>query len=89
MPSGRLTEVKLGSAANEIQYSVRSAHLSALVPVSQALWDAEFVDAVQGASEEVARMQKWVKQQLSVRAAQTLIVPDLNVLGEDVRWTQQ
>ncbi|KAK4495423.1 hypothetical protein PRZ48_013754 [Zasmidium cellare] len=65
------------------------AHLSALVPVSQALWAADFVAAVQGASEDVARMQKWVKQQLSVRAAQTLIVPDLNVLGEDVRWTQQ
>lgn len=65
------------------------AHLSALVPVSQALWDAEFVAAVQEASADVARMQKWVRQQLSVRAAQTLIVPDVNVLGEDVRWTEQ
>jgi formylmethanofuran dehydrogenase subunit D len=65
------------------------AYLSTLMPVSQALWDADFVSAVQEANSDVARMQKWVRQQLSVRAAQTLIVPDLNVLGEDVRWTEK
>lgn len=65
------------------------AHLSTLVPVSQALWDAEFVAAVQEANADVARMQKWVRQQLSVRAVQTLIVPDLTVLEEDIRWTEQ
>ncbi|KAI5358647.1 putative molybdopterin dinucleotide-binding domain, aspartate decarboxylase-like domain superfamily [Septoria linicola] len=65
------------------------AHLSALLPVSQALWDAEFVAAVQEASFDGERMKKWVRQQLSVRAAQTLVVPDLNVLGEDVQWTKR
>lgn len=61
-------------------------HLVALGPVSQALWDPAFVTAVQEAASRVSRMQKWVKQQLSVRAPQTLIVPDTNIIGDDASW---
>ena len=61
-------------------------HLAALAPVSQALWDPGFVEAVQRATSCVARMQKWVRQQLTVRAPQTLCVPDVNLIGDDARW---
>lgn len=56
-------------------------HLSGLAPASQALWDAEFTDAVNKAQESVGRCQKWVKQQIGVRAPQTLVVPSRK------RWT--
>jgi len=57
-------------------------HLSGLGPASQALWDAEFTDAVGKAEEGVGRCQKWVKQQIGVRAPQTLVVPSRK------RWTE-
>ena len=57
-------------------------HLSGLGPASQALWDAEFTDAVGKAEADVARCQNWVKQQIGVRAPQTLVVPSRK------RWTE-
>lgn len=53
------------------------ACLAALVPVSQAIWDGEFFEAVKFANAEMERMQDWVKHQLQVRAPQTLLVPAL------------
>lgn len=72
----------------QIYFSNIEAHLVALGPVSQALWDDEFVTAVQEATSRVARMQKWVKQQLSVRAPQTLVVPGLDVIADAARWIE-
>ena len=51
--------------------------VAALVPVSQALWDAQFQDAVAEAQETLGRMQAWVSQQMKVRSPQTLLVPSL------------
>lgn len=51
------------------------SHLVALTPASQALWDKDFVEAVQFSSEQVDRLKAWVKQHLAVKAPQTLIVP--------------
>jgi hypothetical protein len=47
----------------------------ALVPASWALWDADFIEAVDFNHGEVGRMQAWVKQQISVRNPRTLLVP--------------
>lgn len=49
--------------------------VGALVPVSQAMWDGEFIDAVQHAKKCLGRMQAWVGQQINVRSPQTLLVP--------------
>ena len=49
--------------------------LGVLTPVSQALWDGGFVEAVAWVTAQVGRMQAWVKQEISVRAAQTILVP--------------
>lgn len=49
--------------------------LIALNPASQALWDSDFVDVVNFATEEVERMHAWVNQQIKVRSPQALIVP--------------
>lgn len=49
--------------------------VGALGPVSQAMWDAEFVDAVGHAKKCLGRMQAWVGQQIKVRSPQTLLVP--------------
>jgi ferredoxin-nitrate reductase len=57
-------------------------HFVALVPASQALWDKEFVAAVTKAKGEVERMQAWARQQLMVRAPQTLVVPSRYVWEE-------
>ncbi|TID07278.1 Nitrate reductase [Colletotrichum higginsianum] len=51
--------------------------LNALIPVSQACWDAEFFDAVKFGQESMHRMQSWANQQIKVRAPQTLLVPML------------
>lgn len=56
-------------------YANIRGHLTALIPVSQALWDADFVDAVQQSIAHVDRMAGWAAHQASVRAPQTLIVP--------------
>lgn len=53
------------------------ACLTALVPVSQALWDEDFFEAAKFANTEMERIQDWVKFQLQVRAPQTLLVPAL------------
>ncbi|KAF5676137.1 nitrate reductase [Fusarium heterosporum] len=49
--------------------------LDALNPVSQAMWDGEFFEAVMYAISQVKRMQGWVTQQIKVRAPQALLVP--------------
>lgn len=59
--------------------------LTALTPVSQAMWNKEFFEAVKFATEQIGRMQQWVKHQMQVRAPQTLLVPSLQKMefGED------
>ncbi|CRK34308.1 hypothetical protein BN1708_006324 [Verticillium longisporum] len=49
--------------------------LTALVPVSQAMWYQGFYDAVVEGKRSLSRMQAWVNQQIKVRAPQTLLVP--------------
>ncbi|KAF4960788.1 hypothetical protein FGADI_731 [Fusarium gaditjirri] len=49
--------------------------LEALNPVSQAMWDEEFFQAVLYAISQVKRMQDWVTTQIKVRAPQALLVP--------------
>ncbi|TDZ17916.1 Nitrate reductase [Colletotrichum orbiculare MAFF 240422] len=51
--------------------------LNALIPVSQAMWDKGFYEAVQYSQKSMRRMQAWVNQQIQVRAPQTLLVPAL------------
>lgn len=58
-------------------------HLAALGPASQALWDAEFVEAVRKASEGIGRCQAWVKHQITARAPQTLVVPSKATWGRE------
>lgn len=65
-----------------------AAHLTALGPVAQALWDDEFIRAVQSSIANVGRMQKWCTQQINVRAPQTLVVPGLDVIAEDKTWIE-
>lgn len=55
------------------------AHFIALIPSSQALWDADFHGAVAKAKKDVERMQEWAKHQLHVRSPQTLIVPSTDM----------
>ena len=49
--------------------------LDALNPVSQAMWDGDFFDAVIYAIAQVKRMQGWVTEQIKVMAPQALLVP--------------
>ncbi|KAL2138667.1 hypothetical protein VTI28DRAFT_6390 [Corynascus sepedonium] len=49
--------------------------LAALIPAAQALWDREFVEAVQTADKCLSRMESWVDHQVKVRSPQTLLVP--------------
>ena len=49
--------------------------VDALGPVAQAVWDKDFVWAVTFCKKELQRMAAWAKQQIGVRAPQTLIVP--------------
>lgn len=58
-----------------IYLSNTQGHLLALKPAAQALWDDEFVGAVQTATTNVMRCQSWVTSQITIRAPQTLIVP--------------
>lgn len=51
------------------------AHFTALIPTSQALWDAGFHSAMAGVKKDVERMQAWAKHQLHVRSPQMLLVP--------------
>ncbi|KAL2837336.1 hypothetical protein BJY01DRAFT_258393 [Aspergillus pseudoustus] len=50
-------------------------HLLALSPSSQALWDEEFVSAVNFAQTNVQRQKAWVSQHIKVKSPQTLLVP--------------
>lgn len=50
-------------------------HLIALSPSSQALWDSEFIGAVDFAQSSMARQLSWVRQHIKVKAPQTLLVP--------------
>lgn len=49
--------------------------LEALQPVGLAMWDEEFVEALEYAGECVGRMRDWVRGQVKVRSPQTLLVP--------------
>ncbi|KXX77641.1 Nitrate reductase [Madurella mycetomatis] len=49
--------------------------VTALLPAAQALWDQEFVAAVENAQGCLRRMRAWVMQQVMVRSPQTLLVP--------------
>jgi anaerobic selenocysteine-containing dehydrogenase len=51
------------------------AHFIALIPGSQALWDADFHGAMAKVKKDVERMQAWARHQLHVRSPQTLLVP--------------
>ena len=62
------------------------SHLTALLPVSQALWDEEFITAVHNAKTCMDRTRKWVKHQLAVRSPQTLIVPSKDVITANMQW---
>ena len=53
------------------------AGITALVPTSQALWDAAFTEAVASVGGIMGHMQAWVLYQIKVRSPQTLIVPTL------------
>lgn len=63
------------------------AHLTALRPVSQALWDKDFQTAVEAAKSNVQRMQSWVRRQINVRSPQTLVVPSTALIKGDARWS--
>lgn len=58
------------------------AHFIALIPASQALWDASFHGAMAKVRKDVERMQAWVKHQLHVRSPQTLLVPSKDLWDE-------
>jgi ferredoxin-nitrate reductase len=60
-----------------VYLSFVSGSLRALLPVTQAEWDAEFRDVVIFSQQSINRMQNWVTQQLKVRSPQTLLVPTL------------
>lgn len=62
------------------------AHLTALVPASQAVWDGAFTTAVNDAKSCIERIQKWARHQLAVRSAQTLVVPSSNVIKSGMQW---
>lgn len=49
--------------------------LRGMYPASQALWDRDFVRAVEEATEDVAKMEEWCLQQMQFRSPQTLLVP--------------
>lgn len=52
-----------------------TGNLRALDPAAQAIWDPQFTACVRESEGQVARMQKWVLQQVQRKAPQTLIVP--------------
>jgi hypothetical protein len=67
-------------------------HLTALSPVSQALWDCDFIDAVNFAQKGIQRQKGWVSQHIKVKSPQTLLVPSAapeESSGEDSRMAGQ
>lgn len=65
------------SALQSLQLFVTyiEGHLTALSPVSQALWDSEFIEAVGFCLSQISRQKAWLDQQIKVRSPQTLLVP--------------
>lgn len=51
------------------------SHLLALLPASQALWDTNFVQAVEFAQDAITRQKLWATQHIKVKSPQTLLVP--------------
>lgn len=49
--------------------------VTALLPTSQALWDANFHQAINQVTEDIGRIKAWVLHMVKVRSPQTLIVP--------------
>ena len=68
--------------ALNVYYSQVEGYLTALVPVSQALWDKEFQNSITQAINNLQRMTAWVKNQIVVRSPQTLVVPSKVVFEE-------
>ena len=74
--------------ALRVYYSQVEGYLTALVPVSQALWDQDFNNSVTEAINHLQRMMAWVKHQIGVRAPQTLVVPS-KVVWEQLEKDQE
>jgi hypothetical protein len=53
------------------------AHLIMLTPTAGAMWDAEFVATIGFCEKELGRQISWARDEMSVRAPQTLIVPKI------------
>lgn len=62
-------------------YSHVEGHLLALVPASQAMWDREFISAVQYCNEQLGRLVAWADFHLKVKSPQILLVPEKEFLG--------
>ncbi len=67
--------------ALKMYYSHVEGHLLALGPASQALWDREFIKAVEYCSEQLGRLVAWADFHLKVKSPQILLVPDREFLG--------
>lgn len=67
--------------ALKMYYSHVEGHLLALGPASQALWDREFISAVQYCTEQLERLVAWADFHLKVKSPQILLVPDAEFLG--------
>lgn len=67
--------------ALKMYYSHVESHLLALGPASQALWDREFIQAVQHCTEQLGRLVAWADFHLKVKSPQILLVPDGEFLG--------
>lgn len=51
------------------------AHIIVLTPTAGAMWDSEFVETIGFCEKELGRQISWTRNEMSVRAPQTLIVP--------------
>lgn len=50
-------------------------HLVALLPASQALWDKDFLGAVQFGQDSIMRQKAWASNHIKTKSPQTLLVP--------------
>ena len=64
-------------ALQGLQTYLRHVHglVVALTPTSQAMWDAEFNNAVVSCQSQIERQMASARQQITVRSPQTLLVP--------------
>ncbi|KAL3478855.1 hypothetical protein BJX99DRAFT_256062 [Aspergillus californicus] len=73
--SGDVYEAPIALQSLQMFFVYIEGHLTALMPVSQALWDNQFVDAVGFAQIGIQRQMAWVTQHIKVKSPQTLLVP--------------